>query len=388
MTGETKFCKGCKKTLLISNFHKNGKSVHPECKICRQAARRQENNPRKEGTKQCPGCEIILPTTEFDSDKSQPDGMQSYCKKCKYNGRLKYLSTYDGFTKNLFKDVRHNAKKRNIVVKITLKDITDLYKLQKGLCALTEIPMTFEATERTANSEHILNKWNISVDRMDSKKEYTKDNIQLVCAIINRMKTTMTVNELLLLCGAISQTNFNIINKLIISKFNSKFENKYATDKCSSMITYLLDEKTDRESSNLKLDTVQQKYACSFDGYITKLFLNCKHNLHKRSKKIQFTITQDDIKQLFIKQKGLCAISGKKMTYIGYQNEGSNNWNISVDRINSQKGYTKDNIQLVSNIVNRMKTDLENNDLLLFCSNVHTTNFAKINDLTLTLCKN
>lgn len=388
MEEKTKHCKDCNQTLPISQFHKNGKTTMPTCKDCRQAARKLLNNPRKEGTKQCPGCELILPTAEFDSDKSQPDGMQSYCKKCKYAARLIYLSTYDGFIKNLFKDVRNNAKKRNIQVQITIKDITDLYTKQNGQCALTGIPMTFQATERTNNSEHILNKWNISVDRIDSKKGYIKDNIQLVCAIINRMKTTMTVNELLLLCGAISQTNYNIINKLIISKINNKCVTNYPIQKCVSMITRLLDEKTDKESINIKLDTAQQKYACSYNGYMTKLFLNCKHNLNKRAKKMQFTITEDDLKQLFIKQKGLCAISGKKMTYIGYQNKGSNNWNISVDRINSQKGYTKDNIQLVTGLVNRMKTDLYNDDLLLFCNNLYKKNFTKINNMIITLCKN
>lgn len=32
--------------------------------------------------------------------------------------------------------------------------------------------------------------------------------------------------------------------------------------------------------------------------------------------------------------------------------------NISIDRINSDLGYTKDNIQLIGAMINRMKSDL------------------------------
>lgn len=380
----TKYCEGCDETLPISSFHKNGKSIHPDCKDCRQKKRKNIRYPRKEGTKQCPGCGIEYPTAEFNTDQSQTDGLQSSCKTCKYKKRLIYLSTYDGFTKCLFKDLRSNAKARNISVNIKLEDIQELYIKQNGKCAITNIKMTHQATERAKDSQHILNKWNISVDRINSSKPYTINNIQLVCAIINRMKTILSNDNFLSVCSAVTQKNFNTINKLKLLSIDSTFNYNCPINKTNSLITNLIDDMQNKQIT--KLDNSMQKWSCSFNGYIKKLYLNIKHNLKKRAKNLSFKITEDDIKDLYIKQEGQCSISGIKMTYIGYQGADHtkiNNWNISVDRINSSKGYTKDNIQLICVIINRMKTDLTSSELLLLCDNVNKINFDKINEIIL-----
>ncbi|MCJ7638148.1 MAG: hypothetical protein MUO21_11720, partial [Nitrososphaeraceae archaeon] len=294
---ELKHCKDCNQDLPRSSFHKNGKTVHPSCKTCRQLARSKENNPRKEGTKYCPKCEIDHPTKEFDSDKSQPDGLQSYCKKVKHDQRLIYLSTYDGFIKNLFKDIRSNAKKRKIQVNITLNDIEELYIKQNKRCAITNILMTYQATERKEGDQHILNKLNISVDRIDSKKPYTKDNIQLLCAIINRMKMSLSNDEFLLLCGAITQTNFNKLSQITLSKFTKQKLPNQSMNK--SLISDYFTSDAENKMANIKLDTPMQKWACSFNGFIQKIYLNTKHNLNKRAKDLAFEITKEDIIELY-----------------------------------------------------------------------------------------
>ncbi len=46
---------------------------------------------------------------------------------------------------------------------------------------------------------------NVSIDRIDNDKGYTKDNIHLVCFIANLMKSTMTVDELAEWCKAITR---------------------------------------------------------------------------------------------------------------------------------------------------------------------------------------
>ena len=47
-----------------------------------------------------------------------------------------------------------------------------------------------------------------------------------------------------------------------------------------------------------------------------------------------------------------------------------NDYNISIDRKDSSKGYTKDNIQLVGAIINIMKNDIDEKDFLLFVSTI------------------
>ena len=43
---------------------------------------------------------------------------------------------------------------------------------------------------------------------------------------------------------------------------------------------------------------------------------------------------------------------------------------ISPDRIDSSKGYTKDNIQFVCNRVNAMKNNMNTEELLYFCKKI------------------
>jgi hypothetical protein len=44
---------------------------------------------------------------------------------------------------------------------------------------------------------------------------------------------------------------------------------------------------------------------------------------------------------------------------------------VSVDRIDSKKNYTKDNIQIVHKIINQCKMDLNDNDFYKFCKYVY-----------------
>ena len=77
------------------------------------------------------------------------------------------------------------------------------------------------------------------------------------------------------------------------------------------------------------------------------------------------------ILNLYVKQEGLCAMTGEKLTFIALSNSGNiNYYNLSIDRIDSNKGYTTDNIQLVGAIINIMKNDIHEKDFLIFVSSV------------------
>lgn len=54
-----------------------------------------------------------------------------------------------------------------------------------------------------------------------------------------------------------------------------------------------------------------------------------------------------------------------------FKNKENENYNISVDRIDSSKGYTKDNVQLVCDIVNRMKLDLNMSKFVELCKIIY-----------------
>lgn len=111
------------------------------------------------------------------------------------------------------------------------------------------------------------------------------------------------------------------------------------------------------------------------DNYIRILVNGCKSRMSKGKRKYQsldFDITKEFIKELYLKQDGKCAISKIPMTYIA--GSGKHITNVSIDRIDSNKGYTKDNVQLVCSQVNMMKSDLTFDELLSFCKSIVENN--------------
>ena len=105
----------------------------------------------------------------------------------------------------------------------------------------------------------------------------------------------------------------------------------------------------------------------TLDGYIKTVLQHAKCR-----KKHEFNITFDDILEIYNKQNGLCVYTKETLTYV--LGEGNVNTNMSLDRIDSNKGYTKDNIQLTLRIINTMKTNLKETDFLNFCKLVTINN--------------
>lgn len=78
-------------------------------------------------------------------------------------------------------------------------------------------------------------------------------------------------------------------------------------------------------------------------------------------------VTVEDLLELYTKQSGKCALTGFQMSLP----KGSRHlYTISVDRINSNVSYYKDNIQLTCWGANRIKSNLTQSDLLFWCENI------------------
>lgn len=206
---KSKICKICNIDKDVINFHKNGTTYHPACKPCRALERKKTRYERPtEGVRKCASCEIEKDISNFHADKSHPSGLQSCCKPCQTEKTKKYTSTLNGFIKKIYKDMHHNAEKRakKLEIELTIEDIHELYTKQNGLCAISGLKLTHE-TYAYKDKEHIINRLNISIDRINSNLGYTKDNIQLVAAIVNRMKTDLPDNEFIKICSIISEYN-------------------------------------------------------------------------------------------------------------------------------------------------------------------------------------
>lgn len=83
-----------------------------------------------------------------------------------------------------------------------------------------------------------------------------------------------------------------------------------------------------------------------------------------RIRGLPFRISMEDTWELFLKQNKKCSLTNLDLTLIG---ENGGTGNASLDRIDSLKGYTKDNIQWVHKTVNKMKMEFAQDEFIKFC---------------------
>jgi hypothetical protein len=95
-----------------------------------------------------------------------------------------------------------------------------------------------------------------------------------------------------------------------------------------------------------------------------KIFLqNAKKAAVKRGN--EFEINISDIVEIWEAQKQICAYSGREMTL-----KAAKSNSVSIERIDSNIGYTKSNTILVCWAINRMKSDFSFDEFFELCKSV------------------
>jgi len=109
--------------------------------------------------------------------------------------------------RNFLIQKRADAKKRcnknsRIQFDVSTEDWINQYEKQNGVCALTGITMTWEysSDENKDFYSSVKYPYNLSPDRIDSSKGYTKDNLQFVCNRVNAMKNNMPMDQFIDFC--------------------------------------------------------------------------------------------------------------------------------------------------------------------------------------------
>ncbi len=103
-----------------------------------------------------------------------------------------------------------------------------------------------------------------------------------------------------------------------------------------------------------------------FTGYeqISGTHFSCIRN-NAKARNIKFNVTLKYIWDLFVSQKRLCALSGLALEFA--TRAGKYDGTVSLDRINSNRGYVKGNVQWVHKDVNYMKQDLDEQSFIQYC---------------------
>ncbi len=171
------------------------------------------------------------------------------------------------------------------------------------------------------------------------------------CKTINKDRKYIHIKNGLLLC--LKCNKYQNKNNFDINK--DKIYRRCRDSRC----------KTCKKEQNIK-----RKFNNRGKQDLDRILLERWHGLKDRYKKLGFSVDfkSDYLKELWVEQKGLCNISKIPMTYI--MNKGRTYTNISVDRINSNIGYIKGNIQLVCMAVNQMKSDLKIDELVYICKEI------------------
>lgn len=156
----------------------------------------------------CSSCKQYKKSNNYSKNKHNKlrDGLSYVCKNCYstiYNkNRIEkaIVNKLDYILKMRLNDSKQRAKKRNIYNDIIIDDLYELWNIQNGKCAISGIELTTESYNGRVNT-------NVSIDRIDSTKGYTKLNIQLVCSAVNMMKGALSTDELIFFCKNILKQN-------------------------------------------------------------------------------------------------------------------------------------------------------------------------------------
>jgi len=81
---------------------------------------------------------------------------------------------------------------------ITRAECMQILEAQKGLCALSGVPLTCVLISGTLTST------NASLDRIDPKGSYRRDNVQLVCAVLNKFRVDTPLPEFVAWCRKVA----------------------------------------------------------------------------------------------------------------------------------------------------------------------------------------
>lgn len=180
-------------------------------------------------------------------------------------------------------------------------------------------------------------------------------------------------------CGVIANKRFRESNNKHIC--NSIIDGKKKCYKCKTF--KLTDEFSKNRNAPDGFSKVCKKCYSNYEsvknGYSKrsknlktdlKEYLKYKHNYFKHKSKIKnihFDLDTDTIYELYKKQNGKCYYTGIQIVH----NNGCPDYNsISVERLNPNKGYTKDNIVLAAFNINSFKGMMDEDEFKQFLDKV------------------
>lgn len=132
--------------------------------------------------------------------------------------------------------IKNGAIKRNIPFDVAAEFLYTLWINQQCRCALTGVPIYL--TNKIKNNNPDWSTITASVDRIDSTKGYTEDNVWWVHKEVNRLKNNYSLQELIYWCSLIVNTHGNpdpsVVNANQVTTKEQRLDGEEATNNPST----------------------------------------------------------------------------------------------------------------------------------------------------------
>ena len=140
--------------------------------------------------------DIKLKPSTVEAVKKIRKEILKYKTKAK-NKKIKGKIKKEGFYIPHWWSIRNSSKTRNIKLNIKEEEAFILLCEQENKCALSGVPITLGTSRRD-------NKKTASLDRIDSSKPYTKENLQWIHKDLNKMKNSYDQKYFIEFCKLIA----------------------------------------------------------------------------------------------------------------------------------------------------------------------------------------
>lgn len=260
-----------------------------------------------------------------------------FCKSCfgktKRGTNSPYWIGHEDISGRNFNKYINDAVIRDIEFDVDIEYLWELFLKQGKRCALTGIPIAMTIYHGKRESA--------SLDRIDSRLGYKDGNVQWVHKTVNRMKWAIPEQTFIELCTSVTKWQ-----------------------RCPGKINEI--DGDTFLSGRWEKERNEGPFCHRWSGYggITGTYWRTIVS-GATERNLEFDIEISEMWKMFLKQGACCAYSGLPLEM--KRNCRDRNWSASIDRIDSSKPYTKENVCWAHTTINTMKLDMSVNEFFQWC---------------------
>lgn len=170
-------------------------------------ARNISSMEEKAPLRTCNKCHKTLPLSEFGIHVGAPEGRNRICKRCRQKNSHAYRihvaqhETVLYRCREMLRGARNRARRKNIEFSLVLEDILTL--AEQPRCPITHRLLNWKNTvDKDSRGSHSPD--TPALDRIDSQRGYTPDNVWIISHRMNTIKNNATPRELALISRAVN----------------------------------------------------------------------------------------------------------------------------------------------------------------------------------------